>query len=120
VLADLTEAALDVARGHQPLPLSSQNLFPKLLSMDAVISRSYLRLTVEDKPGVLAQVATILGVHGISISSVYQPEGVAEQSVPLVLLLNFAQENILQKAVHEIEQLAVVTQKAQLIRIGDL
>ena len=38
------------------------------------MSRYYLRLAVDDQPGVLAQVAGILGRHGIGISSVVQPE----------------------------------------------
>ena len=43
----------------------------------AVPSRFYLRLAVQDRPGVLAEVTRILADHHISISSVIQHEAVS-------------------------------------------
>ena len=53
--------------------------------IEQVSSGYYLRLSVVDEPGVLAQVASILGSHQIGISSVIQPEGHEGDAVPLVL-----------------------------------
>jgi homoserine dehydrogenase len=44
------------------------------LPLDEIESRYYIRIDVEDKPGVLAQIASCLGSHRISISSVLQKE----------------------------------------------
>ncbi|WP_419590121.1 homoserine dehydrogenase, partial [Thiolapillus sp.] len=58
-----------------------------VLGMDQVETAFYLRLTVEDKPGVLARVTGILGDSGISIEAVKQKEPLeGETQVPLVLL----------------------------------
>ncbi len=52
-----------------------------------VAGRYYLRFNVEDRPSVLAEIASILGRHDISIASVIQHEA-DEQSgvVPLVIM----------------------------------
>lgn len=46
----------------------------KLVPTGEIVSRYYMRLTVEDRPGALARIASILGDHGISIASVLQQE----------------------------------------------
>jgi len=43
-----------------------------VVAMDEVESRHYLRMTVQDKPGVLAQIAQVLGNCSISIEVVVQ------------------------------------------------
>ena len=47
----------------------------KVLPIDEVVSRYYLRLSVVDKPGTLAKITAILAASKIGISSVIQPEG---------------------------------------------
>ena len=48
-----------------------------------VISRYYVRLSVVDKPGVIAKISAILGAANIGISSVFQPESHEGDSVQL-------------------------------------
>jgi len=45
---------------------------------------------VDDKPGVLALIAGVLGEAGIGISSVVQPESIAGVETPLVLMIHEA------------------------------
>ena len=56
--------------------------------------RFYLRFHVDDRPGVMAEIAGILGRHDISIASVIQHEtGEEEQGVvPLVIMTHKASE----------------------------
>ena len=54
------------------------------------ISKYYLRLSVDDRPGVLAQIAGALGELGIGILSVIQPESQSEGSAALVLMIHDA------------------------------
>ena len=42
--------------------------------LDQIVSEYYLRLPVDDRPGVIAQIAGILGELNIGISSIFQPE----------------------------------------------
>ena len=80
-----------------------------VLSMDKVETAFYLRLTVEDKPGVLARVTGILGDSGISIEAVKQKEPLeGETQVPLVLLTHRVLEGHMDKALAAIEAMDTV------------
>jgi homoserine dehydrogenase len=76
---------------------------------DAARAKFYLRVTVEDHPGVLAQVATVLGKHGISIASVLQREPLETQGiVPLVIMTHETSEGDAARASEEIDRLPAV------------
>jgi len=85
--------------------------------MTEIVSQYYLRFLTLDCPGVLAQIATILGKYDISISSMVQPERHETDSVPIVFMTHEAIEANVQKALTEINQLEVVREPAHLIRI---
>lgn len=68
--------------------------------------RFYLRFNVEDHPGVMAQVASILGEHKISIASVLQHEAGGEGAViPLVIMTHETTEGAARNACAEIDRL---------------
>jgi len=120
LLADLAEAAKHL-RDKSPgpaLPKSDSKI--KLLGKGESVGRFYLRLEVEDRPGVLAQVAGIFGAEKIGISSVLQPEGHGAGSVPLVFLLEQASESALQKAIASISKLPNSRKPAHILRVEDL
>ena len=80
-----------------------------VLGMDKVETAFYLRLTVEDKPGVLARVTGILGDSGISIEAVKQKEPLeGETEVPLVLLTHRVLEGDMNSALEAIEAMDTV------------
>lgn len=81
-------------------------------------SRYYLRFGVADKPGVLAQLASILGEHEISISEVVQEGARAEgHAVPVVVTTHTALERNVQAALARINELPTVLQPTRLLRI---
>ena len=59
-----------------------------------VPGRFYLRFNVDDRPGVMAEIAGILGRHDISIASVIQHETEEETPnvVPLVIMTHTSTE----------------------------
>jgi homoserine dehydrogenase len=74
-----------------------------------VYGRFYLRLNVDDRPGVMSDIAGILGKHQISISSLIQRENENESGcVPLVIMTHSAQEGAVQKALQAISVLSSV------------
>lgn len=89
------------------------------LPIEAVQSRYYLRITCQDKPGVFAQIAAILGRHEISITSVLQrePTHQAERGVPVIITTHQAREGNVRSAVAEIDALPVVTAPSVCIGI---
>jgi len=82
--------------------------------------RFYLRVNAEDHPGVLAQVANVLGQHHISISSVLQQEAAnADGTVPLVIMTHLTTEGATRKACAEINKLTTVRGRAVRMWVRD-
>ena len=118
VLCDVAEAAADLGinKGSR---FTSHDIYGKVAEIGAIETRYYVRLSVLDQPGVLAQVAAIFSKHGIGISSVFQPEEHSGETVPLLMVLDKAREVNFQNAYGEIKQLAVVKEPCQAIRVED-
>lgn len=92
-----------------------------ILSIDDVETANYLRMSAEDKPGVLSKVATILSDSGISIEAMIQKEAKeGEASVPLILLTNRVQEKRLVDAIARIEALDSISAPVVRIRVEAL
>jgi len=92
-----------------------------VLPADAIRTAYYLRLTAEDKPGVLADVSRILAAHHISIEALIQKEPLdGESSVPIILLTQLTLEKEMNAAIAEIEALATVSGKVARIRLETL
>ena len=75
----------------------------------------YLHLEVADRPGVLAQVAEILGLQGVSIRSVVQ-HGLGEDA-RLVMVMHPVLESKFRAAVDLIERLDFVRSPPRTIRV---
>ena len=119
VLSDLADAALDLkwrTKNRIP-PFVPHEGEGAVLTMDEVVARYYLRLSVVDKPGTLARIAAILGQARIGISSVIQPEGHEGESVPLILMIHDAPNAAMTKALAKISRLAVVKAPPVMIRV---
>ncbi|MBC8247774.1 MAG: homoserine dehydrogenase, partial [Deltaproteobacteria bacterium] len=90
-----------------------------VLSIDEIETQYYFRLFVLDRPKVLSKISGVLGDHLISIKSVHQKGRKIDGSVPIVMMSHTAKESNVKKAVSEIDQLDVVSDKTVLIRIED-
>jgi homoserine dehydrogenase len=114
VVADLIDMAVGRAqRTFHTLRLWSDNNTHvlRLRPAAAVRSRFYLRLLVEDRPGVLAEVAGALAQHEISIASVVQhevPDEPPGQRVQLVIMTHTASAGNFQSACVQIDRLGCV------------
>ncbi|MFM8341906.1 MAG: homoserine dehydrogenase [Methylomonas sp.] len=92
-----------------------------ILSADEIKTGYYLRLTAEDKPGVLADVTRILAAHNISIEALIQKEPLKdESSVSIIMLTQLTLEKEMNAAIAEIEALATVSGKVARIRLETL
>jgi homoserine dehydrogenase len=90
-----------------------------IMPMDEVVTHYYFRFVVLDRPGVLSKISGILGKHDISIQSVQQKGRKTDGSVPVVMVSHRAKEADVQKALTEINNLDVVSERTVLIRIED-
>ncbi len=124
VVADLINTVLGrMAITFRTLNLWSPNGRPpvSLRDPDQVPGRFYLRFNVDDRPGVMAELAGILGRHDISIASVIQhetEEGV-EGLVPLVIMTHASPEGAMADALKAINQLACVHPGSVRMRVRD-
>lgn len=117
VLADLSEAALALKSPRACFGFTAHDLYGKCLPAGEASSKFYLRLFVEDRPGVLAQIAGALAQSGIGILSVIQPEGQEDAAVPLVLMLHDATFASLHSALAAIASLSCVKAPPALLHV---
>jgi homoserine dehydrogenase len=118
VWSDAIEIARRIAHSHGTLaedfPLGGPRRL-RMRPMSEVRSAYYLRAMVQDRPGVLSQVAGILGRHDISIATVIQ-KGRAG-AVPIVMLTHEALERNMAAALEEIDRLGVVALPTVRLRV---
>ena len=119
VLSDIGDAVLDLKHGSTDrlkafIPHESNGA---VRPIGETTSCYYLRLSVLDRRGVLAKVSAVLAKNKIGISSVIQPEGHEGSSVPLILMLHYAKNAAMQKALKEIRKLSAVKAKPVMIRV---
>jgi len=89
----------------------------KIKDIAEIKTRSYMRFSAIDKPGVLAKISGILGKHNISIASVTQKEKKSSSIVPIVMITHEALEIDMAKALREIDGLSVIKKKTVKIRM---
>ena len=119
VLSDLADAALDLKCGtkNRIPPFVPHERDGAVLPMDDVVSRYYVRLTVEDRPGVFAKIAGVLAKAKIGISSIIQPEGHDGVTVPVILMIHDAPNAAMRKALDAVAKLPVVKSAPVMIRV---
>lgn len=90
-----------------------------IIDIKDIHSSFYMRLMVEDTPGVLAQVGLILANNGISVSSALQRESSVECSgcVPLVFMTHEVVGSQIMNAVKEIDNKPFIKEKTVIIRV---
>jgi len=121
VISDLVEVARGLVGGAAPLfPFQGEGAAPRIRPMGEAMSRSYIRLSLLDRPGVLAQVASVFGQHRISIASVVQKEPQSGRHVPVVWVTHPAREQDCVEALREIGRLSVTSGVPVRIRIEDM
>jgi homoserine dehydrogenase len=120
-IVDLTRNILTGSSGRVPLLSYQMNNIRKIpvIPVDEITTHYYFRFSALDRPGVLSKISGILGDYEISIKSVHQKGRKTKGSVPIVMLTHLAKEADVKKALSEIFNLDVVSDKPVLIRIED-
>lgn len=124
VIADLVDVAREM--NTQPenrvpyLAFSNQLEDVAILPMEDIETAYYLRLLAVDRPGVLAQVATIFSEQGISIEALIQKDYQANELIPIILLTHPCKEQAMNEALRQIEALADIAGKVTRIRVESL
>lgn len=80
-------------------------------------SEYYIRFYVEDKPGVLSKLTSLLSKHGISVAQVKSDEVKVEGKIPLIIITHTTFENNVKKAVSDINSTAGAVKVVSVIRV---
>ena len=90
----------------------------RLIPIEDIQSRFYLRFMTADKPGVLSMISGVLAEYGISISSMVQLESHEKDNyVPIVLLTHEALERSMEQALQKILKFDFVREDYLRLRI---
>lgn len=88
----------------------------KLRNSDAIVTKYYLRIRVEDRPGVLAQITQLFGEYDISIETMLQRPA-SGGFANLLFSTHEAVEGNMKEVLSKIEALPFVTAAPAMIRI---
>jgi homoserine dehydrogenase len=121
VVADIVSSARKIALGIGSISTWKAAAGKRIMPMDEIVTQYYVRLNAADRPGVLAQIATVFGKNDISISSAIQPESDDKtQTAEIVIMTHPAREKAVQKALGELEKLEVVNEISNFIRVEEI
>ena len=114
VVGDLVSNARNLVRGVRgPRTVVGTDL--PIRPMDDTRDQYFLKLRVEDRPGVLAEIADRFARNGVSLERVWQ-EGSADEAT-LSFITHRAQEGSFQKTLHELRELDAVHAVASVLRV---
>ena len=121
VLSDLVDVGRNLISGSERrVPaLARHNQYGGTRSADDMVARYYLRILLQDQPGMLARLAHVLGDHGISIASVHQSIESRDGHVTVVLVTHHSLEREFAQALDEIDRMNEVGGPTVRYRIED-
>ncbi|MEA3403745.1 MAG: homoserine dehydrogenase [Armatimonadota bacterium] len=116
VAGDVLDCARNVVSGcRSRVPCTCQGS-ADLRAIEDVTTRTYVRMRVRDRPGVLGSIATIFGQEGVSIQSVVQ-RGSMDGLAEIVWIMHEGAERNLRSALGAIGQLGIVDEICSVIRV---
>jgi homoserine dehydrogenase len=118
VVADVVNIAQSINRGVECIPKLPFGDKKAIKPMADIETRYYVRMSVVDQAGVLAQISKILGDKSISIASVLQKESdPSTQTAEVVIMTHTAREKAVQEALAEMQHLRVVKEISNFVRV---
>ena len=120
VIADLIEVGKTIRSGQPAPEFPDSDRRLEVADLSSLVDRYYLRLWIADRPGVLAQIAQVLGEMDISIASVLQKDSdPATGTAEIVITTHPARESAVQGSLSMLEGLEVVSSVRNMIRIEE-
>jgi len=116
VISDIINACLNKSRHTYSTLCNGDWVSDTIHFNDNWETEYFIRMTVKDKPGVLARTAGIFGKHDVSIASVIQ-KGRNGDSTPIIFVTHKAKELSIREAIKDMINEPVVVRVENVIRV---
>lgn len=116
VVADL----IAIARGDRYAPFtmkSTELVAPQQAALDAHKGSYYLRLSLKDEPGVLAEITRAFADERISVHSITQRAVIADHSAQVIVITHETNEAAIARAAHTIATRPISVEAPVVLRI---
>lgn len=119
VLADIADISRNImSRSPRRVPsIDAGSSPPAMRPPSNIRTRYYIRLSLADRPGVLANISAALSGRGISIASALQKEDGADGCVPVVFLTHEAQAKDVAEVLQDIRGMETVSGDPVVLRV---
>jgi homoserine dehydrogenase len=117
VLGDVMEIGKRISEKPSVSHVNKNEYTSSLVSVGEGLSEYYIRFQVKDQPGVLGNIATIMGEYGISLKSVVQRGKPGEKLVPLVFITHEVSRKNLNSALEKIKASDAIDEVASIIKV---
>ena len=117
VVADIVEVARNMVHHNLGKLLCTCYEHKKLCPIEEVESCYYIRLLVDDKPGVLGAIATEFGRADVSLRSVIQTRRNIAEHAEIVAVTHCVKHVRVRKAIEALRKLPVVDEVRNVIRV---
>ena len=121
VMGDVLEVARHIQQGVAPIVGCTCTDELPFVPLDDLRTKYYIRFRVNDRPGVLAAMASVFAKYGVSVHSVMQRGALIDGGVvELVYITHTAREASVRQVLQEIAELPDILQaKPSVIRVED-
>ena len=120
VVADILEVAGRLASGQAPRRLRPMDDSPQVAPLSDIWVRTYLRLEVPDRAGVLAELGAVFAAEEVSIASVLQtPHPERSQSADLIVTTHGCTDGALQRVLDGLQRSDSMIELGVRLRIED-
>ena len=119
VTGDVIEAARALAGGNVTVGCTCTDDVP-IRPFEQLETSYYLRMIVDDKSGVLAQMTAVFADHGVSVESIMQQGTAHDGTAEIIYVTHRAREEALRAILAEFKALEAVKDIAALIRVEAL
>ncbi len=116
VISDIIEVARNIIDGNSIVGCTCYDQKP-ICPIEETFTSYYIRLLVDDKPGVLGAIANTFGDAGVSLKSVVQTNGASDNHAEIVVITHSVKYQSVLDAVDQLKKLPAVDDVLGLIRV---
>ena len=117
VISDIIEVARGIVNGSKGRFTIDFKADKPLCPIEETTSSYYIRLLVDDKPGVLGSIAMTFGDAGVSLKSVVQTNADRDEHAEIVVITHGVKHKAVLNAVERLKKLPAVDDVLGLIRV---